>query len=553
MQWHKKAFSLLCCLIITWNTLAQVVYEPTYHTVYPYLSRLAQKGVIELDDVVLPLSKDYIYQKLDELSKNITALTPLEREELAFYLKEYTLWWRKDPKSGFEGEYKSVLGSKIGDRFRWLAYQDDNFSVNAQPIVGYEANGNNFKSKTSYGAWIYGYIGKHVGFSFDYRGGTYGGMSENPQTVLNPNQGFQFQKYIPGYTKDFTYNYMNTQITGSWKWGSFSFSKAPLSFGYGSGGKLILSEKAPTYPHIRLDIKPTRWASFSFVHAWLNSDVVDSTSFYSTSIPGSQYLQYSYRNKYLATHILTLKPSKKIAYSIGESVIYNDKLQPTYFLPLAFFTALDHYNGGLKNNSIANTQIFTQISARNVVPKTHLYFTFFIDEMRMKDVFSSDSTKNHTAYTAGISIADFPVKNTSFVVEYTRIRPFVYESYIDAQTYMNDRYSLGHWIGSNADQLYLEFLWRIKRGLHFKTTYSYVRKGDKGTPEQQRSALGLHLLDGRFIQERGDFTMELNYEIIHDLFVKLSYYSVTQKYFEFKELYNTKNLNTINIGLNYGF
>ena len=95
MNKSKQLFLIFIITVICGELKGQVVYEPTYHSVYSYISRLAQKGILDLDDVVLPLSKELIYNKLDEASKHISELTVLEREELAFYLKEYTLWWRE--------------------------------------------------------------------------------------------------------------------------------------------------------------------------------------------------------------------------------------------------------------------------------------------------------------------------------------------------------------------------------------------------------------------------------------------------------------------------
>ncbi len=58
---------LIIFFIINLITHAQTTYEPLYNDVYPFLSRLSQKGIIQLDDQIKPLSRKYIAEKLIEL------------------------------------------------------------------------------------------------------------------------------------------------------------------------------------------------------------------------------------------------------------------------------------------------------------------------------------------------------------------------------------------------------------------------------------------------------------------------------------------------------
>jgi hypothetical protein len=300
---------------------AQVVFEPSYHTVYPFLSRIAQRGAIQLCDEIQPLTKDYIYLKLDELSRNINDLTPLEREELAFYLKEYTLWWRNDPKSGFDGKYKTIFQTKIGDRFRVYGYQDKLFTLSVQPIIGFNSNSVNGYSlfKSWKGFSTYGYLGKHIGFSLDFRATSETGRLGDYLNQFNSKTGV-----IGTMTdfKTFNYNESNVLISGSWDWGNISLGKNYMPLGYGNGGKIILSDKAPSAPQFRIDLTPVKWLSFNYAHFWLNSQLIDSTT---VNHINSLRMQYEYRSKYLATHSVTFRPSKKVSFLIGESVVYSDK------------------------------------------------------------------------------------------------------------------------------------------------------------------------------------------------------------------------------------
>ncbi len=66
-----------------------------------------------------------------------------------------------------------------------------------------------------------------------------------------------------------------------------------------------------------------------------HSDVIDSSSFYYTE---QGDLRFSFRNKYLASHTLTIRPTRGLDIALGESIIYSDELEYSisdsdYFFP----------------------------------------------------------------------------------------------------------------------------------------------------------------------------------------------------------------------------
>lgn len=539
--------SIFLLFIVPLNAYTQVIYEPTYKTVYGYLARLAQKGVIDIDDIVLPLSRAYISAKLDTLSFQSGILTPLEKKELDFYRKEYTVERNIAQNVDLESPYKSVFKARNGDRFRWGLYQDKQFTINAQPLGGYEGeirNDGSFNQHTWRGISINGYLGRYVGYSFDFRDNTEQGTTIDKTKKFSPVTGIIF---TGGTENSIEYNDTKGTISVGGKMVAFTIGKDYMPIGYGEGGKLILSQKAPSFPLIRLDIKPVKWFSFNYAHIWLNSDLIDSSSIRPTSPQTGN--QFAYRSKYMAIHSLTFLPIKGLRIMLGESAIYNDNIDFGYLVPVIFYRSFDHYKGGIKNNSISNSQIFFQVSSRNHIPKTHVYASFFVDEARLSDFTDGAHARNQTAYTVGLSIADFPFNNISLTAEYTKVRPFAYENYVLAQTYTSEDYNLGHWIGTNADQLYLSALWRLKRGLHWKTTFSAVRKGSKGTGLQQREAEGYPFLFGD-VQSKTDFSSIITYELIHDLFFKTGYTSSEYVGVNNQNSYSYKG---INFGFNYGF
>lgn len=544
----------LICGLISRQGNSQVVFEPSYRTVNAYLYRLAQKGVIDLNDVVMPLSRIYIKTHLDSLARHRNQLTPLEREELEFYQKDYTLEKNLSHLPSSDSALVSFLQKEENGRERFFTYQDRQFSFNLQPIIGLQLENaqNTTFNQRWIGAWAYGYLGKNISFSADFR---------NSQ-LNNIPTGYDFNKSFspePGRVGDvsekkYDYSLINASITASWKWGSFTFGKNYLPVGYGTSGKLILSDKAPSFPHIRLDANPAKWVSFMYAHAWLNSNVIDSNTFHSTSIPG--LLQYQFQEKYLAIHTLTLKPIKGLSLMLGESTIYNDRIKIAYLIPVALFTGLNHYLGEASANSVAtntisNSQIFVQLSSRNHIKNTHLYATFFNDEFEFNTLFnSSDEMKarNHTAYQLGASVADFPIRNLQLTLEYTRIRPFAYVHFVPGQTYKSNDFNMGHWIGPNASQLFAQAHYRVIRGLNLRFIYEYIRKGTEGSGLQQISFQNIYPFLWGSVKEYSDFQARLQYELTHDLFITLN-----SKFENIKSEDKVRRMYNFSCGINYGF
>ncbi|MFN5692088.1 MAG: hypothetical protein ACK46Z_06275, partial [Bacteroidota bacterium] len=80
----------LCWLLFSQHTTqAQVVWESPQKEIYPYLERMAQKGLIQFNDLIRPLSRQYLASCLDSLGRRMDQLTAVEKKEWLFYAREY--------------------------------------------------------------------------------------------------------------------------------------------------------------------------------------------------------------------------------------------------------------------------------------------------------------------------------------------------------------------------------------------------------------------------------------------------------------------------------
>ncbi len=292
-----------------------------------------------------------------------------------------------------------------------------------------------------------------------------------------------------------------------------------MEWGYGDNGLLVLSQKPPSYPFIRLDVYPVEWLSFNYFHGWLSSDVIDSTDIYYTDTGGPRF---SFRDKFIASHTLTLRPLKGLDVSLGESIVYSDKLEILYLIPVTFFRLADHYLSRQSNAAGNNAQFFASISSRGHLKNTHLYGTLFIDEITLNGLFDSQSQRNQIGFTLGASVTDLPINNLTAKLEYSKIYPYAYDHFISTTTYESASYVLGHWMGNNADQVYASLKYRFLRGLEAKLWARFIRQGEKGDTDGQYEQPQPAFLSG-LRTNHTYFGASVKYEFLHELFIRARY------------------------------
>jgi hypothetical protein len=521
---RKSFFLLLLLFIFTSTIVPQIVYEPLHKDVYKYLRRLSQKGIIEFNDLVRPLPRTYIAEKLFEADSLSSKLTSLEKDELGFFIKDfYQEQWFLEENT----EHKNHLDFVSNDpaqRWRFFSYGSDAFKMNAGIILGAEIGSLDKSKRTHFwnGVYTYGYISNVLGFSFDFRDNTEKGNTIDKQKKFSLVTGVneKSDRLNTVYSSDkIEYSEAKGILATNWQWGSVAVGKEFLEWGYADNGLIVLSQKAPSFPFIRLDINPVEWLHFNYFHAWLSSDVIDSSLIY-YSEDGDQRFQF--REKYIASHTLILKPTKGLDISIGESIIYADKLEILYLIPITFFRLADHYLSRQYNAAGGNAQLFASVSSKGLLKNTHLYGTLFIDEITLSGLFDSYKQRNQIGFTLGSSVTDLPIHNLTLKLEYSKIYPYVYQHYIPTTTYESASYVLGHWMGNNTDQVYASLKYRFLRGLEAMGWIRYIRQGEKGdidkifTQPQPPFLFGL----------RTNYTYlgaQIKYEFLHELFVRARY------------------------------
>ncbi len=485
----KFRFLLSTFLFISLFSFAQGVFEDPRSEVYNYLSRMAQKGLLIFDDNIRPLSRGYIESCLDSLQQKFNRLSKTEQQELLFYRQEFNDKRMLAIVSDSAATVPSVKADFFKkDRFgRWRAMvlQGNDFFLRADPILtaGYTRGTNLDIKQYSSGFNLYGYAGNHWSWYISFNDINEKGTGFD--TIRQNTPGTGIVSRIASNKKSQNFSELRGAISYVWKNGAISFGQDYLTWGYGENGQMVLSAKAPTYPYVRLDYKPLPWLKFNYTHAWLSSNILDSNATYRTGNGAYGGIREIYVSKYMASHSLQITPWRGWDISLGESMIYSDRINIGYFIPILFFKAYDNLTNNGNINAGSNGQFFLQVSSRNNIRKTHLYSTLFIDELRVSTIFNPTKSRNQVGFNIGGSITDAFIPYLTLGAEYTRVNPFVYRNLIPAQNYTSNDYLLGDWMGNNSDRWIVYAKYTPLPRLKCMIRYQSIRKGGPGTVDQQ--------------------------------------------------------------------
>ena len=296
----------------------------------------------------------------------------------------------------------------------------------------------------------------------------YGASQTHP--ALSPIAGVQYKE--ASYGGDFSDSKGGISLY-SW-WGSISLQRENIAWGNAYYASNILSGRAPAAPMIALQLTPCKWFQFDYFHAWLVSNVMDSTYFYleNTTKPGYQDKEYRPLNKFMAANMLTFTPIKHLSFSFGNSIIYaENSIQAAYLIPIAFYKSLDHLlTKGIASQN-QNSQLFASLSVRPV-EHLHLYGSFYVDEFKLARLKPSNAEHNPVSYLLGFNCSGWPVRGLSLKGEFTRTGIACYTHSIDALTWTSNSFNMGHYMGDNAQSIYAELAYRPIRGMLLKLAYT---------------------------------------------------------------------------------
>jgi hypothetical protein len=522
--------------IASQSLLAQVVFEPSKNAVTAFLDEMAAEGIIKLNTFAKPYARTLIGAKLDTVQVKRDQLNQRQRDQLDFFRRDYLK--------------ESTVGKDWDRRKDVFYYSDSSFNVTVNPILGGSvmANSNGSRIHRRIGASFFANLGKV---------GMYGSLRDNNVTevlalpeYLTRLDGQNYKSISAENRSD--YNEAIGGISYQWKWGDVSVVKDRFIWGNSENGSNILSGRAPSYAALYFRMYPVKWLDFQYMHGWLVSEEVDSARTYLTP-NGNRRI---YMNKNIAANFVTIKSNFKVDFTFGNSIIYSDNgIQPVYFIPFMFFKSADHTYSGTGSNELGqNAQLFFDISVRSL-KSVHFYTSLFIDEVSISNFWDPDQQTNIMSFKAGATWFN-ALPNLHLTAEYTRTHPWTYRHQITSTTFASNRYNMGHYLGENADEVFLMARWVPWRNLIVKGSVWHARKGPEHVYEiinGNANVTGLKFME-TVDWERTGASLDLNWEVINDaaLFTTITYTSTTGN-----PIYNPEylagDLTTIELGFRIGW
>jgi hypothetical protein len=509
-----RKFLLVLSLIICSSAAFAQSSEFLFTDVKQFLQRMETKGALPLSAYNHFLTQSEMRSQL--LSIDTTRLSAIEKDQLHYLLqKDFTY------KSG-----KSLVSNNVVNGFKtflqdekeeFFEHRDSMFSMRIRPALNLSFNRTHGETQQwqSWGWSMQGLLGENIEFRMDFM-----------DNALSANKYDYTWNYnnIPGriYSRKSNGNFQFSETNGSLLYhNSFitiGFTKEKMELGNGIRGQLVLSDKAPSFPSFYMKLSPADWLNIYSMHGWLISGVTDTANSYTTAI-GPRTVEY---DKYYVMHAVQFFPTADFSLTLGETIIYSDRsIYAGYFIPFLFYRSVDHQFSFGSGESGNNGSIFLETSVRPIKNFT-AYFSLYIDEFSLTEFLHGDNSRNQTGYTIGFKSYPLSVGNIEFNAEYTKILPWVYSNWIPTQTYRNAGYILGHYIGQNADQLYMELLYTPSYKTYIKLFGEAIRRGGFGNIKNQYDTVGEPFLYGPRMNET-NLGIEASYEFLYNTYVRASY------------------------------
>ena len=483
---------------------SQSIYQPVSHEIYPFLKRMEARGLLAgYRDAAKPLSRKVLASHLKKLEGSLESMTPLERDEFEFLKEEFHY-----ELSVLEGDLEP---SEIRSHVLSESFPGGILNLEPNLLFGQTNIGKDYVRTRSQGVKFYGYVYDNVGYYFNFVDDREVGKAINFMKVNTPDPGI-----VPTLqgSQELEYNTTEAQFTFHIGAFDFSFEKMQNSWGLARNGNLTFSDKAPSYPQIKMRVPVAEWMDFIYIHAELNSNVLDSSRSYSANT--SSFMNF-FREvdhlKYMAAHMVEFTPARGVNVSLGESVVYSDRGPLLiYLIPIMFFKSAEHYNSDKDN-----VQWFGNLDL-SVVRNINFYSSLFIDELDINDILNPNKQRNQIGVTVGFQTYDLPLKNLELIAEYTRINPWVYTHKYEATQFTNNGYVMGNWMGQNADNLYFDLSYRPVRSLVVGLSSQVYRKGGQKDIGYQYIIPSQPFLYGPLHEERS-FGFHTRYQFIRDGFL----------------------------------
>lgn len=477
---RRRCVILFAALLMAPALFGQAENVPAIHPVYDFLKRMEVKQVIvRYHDAVLPLSRREVASFLDVVNGKRRELTSTEQEWLDDYLSEFK-FDRTGSTQGFAylfGDSPETGGLKgeFTQREKFLyAYTDSNLSLftnglldlDARSITG-DALGKNTSEYLQFGGRARGSVWGKLGYYIQWTNAQFWGSRD----LLWRDPDIR-QSYALTTANAKNFDFVDGYVRYDSKIISVQVGRERVLWGIGYNEKMTLSSNPRVFDFIRLDAS-YKALKYTFLHGWL----MGKRSLLPFQLPGDTagvYVEPTAADKYFAAHRLELSFPYVLDVGFQEMVIYSNRSPDLAYLnPLTAIESAQRSRGERDNVFWAfdlQTHFFAGLE---------LSASLLFDDINVPDLFT-DKWTNRYGWQAGMLYTDaFFIPNTSLMVEYCRIMPYVFSHARSREgSYTSLDALLGPTIGPNADSWFIRGDYLPLRNLTLSLSVTFERKGD---------------------------------------------------------------------------
>jgi Capsule assembly protein Wzi len=474
-----KILRLLVIILITFRFVhGQVENVPQQNAVYTFLKEMKVKNIIQyISEDVPNLSRFEVKALLDSIRQSYSILSETEKKLLYKYeiefsdnLDEKTTSRLFTPGKPFTSTFIETFSNKVKYLF---AYQEENVNVYFEGLGHYYHGqqlkpGVNNAEQYDIGFRIRGTVFNHLGYHFSVIKGGASGNKELAE-IIQPKIKSSYKwienaENIGNYEFSEAYLRYHTEIFKGMHLG-IQLGREPITLGYGYGSKLVLSSDTPTLDFFQ----------FNFDYG-----IVHFTSIHASTVGTFSPVMDERYTKYFAFNRLKFSLPNLFEIGIGESIIYSGRgIELAYLTPIGFYKFIE-----MSIQDRDNGSLYFDIQT-NFIPDLELQGTFFLDENILSNLGDLERYTNKTAYQVGAFWYEaFGINDLSWIVEYTRIRPYVYTHINPQNNYTAWGLNLGHRIGPNSDELFTRIAYNWNEWVRISMEYRRQRSGENVYDDQ---------------------------------------------------------------------
>ncbi|MBI5472177.1 MAG: hypothetical protein HY961_07515 [Ignavibacteriae bacterium] len=472
-------------LLICGSAFSQAENLNATHPVYTFLKRMEVKGVIErYHDAILPLSRNEIAKFLLAIQAAKDRLTTAEQEILAEYISEFqfdiagSMDGFLSVVGGNEPSFGRALTEELSDREKFLYALHDSsvvmfvnglLTLDARAISG-DVLGDQKTFFTQFGGRIRGTLFGKLGYYLEGTNAQFWGSREllfrdpiisQAHTIRASDiKNFDFSE---GYVR-YDAGIVSAQL-----------GRERVLWGTGYDQKMIASENVRQFDFIRADVQ-YKALKYTFLHGALlgKRDQITFTTSLDTS---ARFTEPVAADKFFAAHRIEFSFPNVFDIGFQEMAIYSNRS-----IDLAYLNPFIVLESAQRSREERDNVFWAFDVQTHFVRGLELTATIVFDDLHF-DEFFEPRWYNRYAYQGGIMLTDpLFVPNATLMVEYTRVKPFVYAHDRSREnTYTSLNALLGPRIGPNADSWFFRADYFPLRNLSLSLRVTLTRHGENYT------------------------------------------------------------------------